>query len=384
MKFLRSLPIDTCLLARKLKGDKTLKPLEEFRPEAIENILIISCTAMGDTLFAIPAIRSLARLLPYAKMDMLVRDRFVPLFRNLPQIREILEYRGRCRGTLTLASIFRKKKFDLCISLHDSDPCPVKAAFLAGVPFILRIGQRDEATAPYLSARTEYYPEKHAIEQRLDVLRLLFGSEAESVLTTEMRLPVKTQETEKFWHNIMSDQGIKPGRVQKIGFQFSASGVYKTWPLENWTMLGEKLLARMEQVIIVLFGGPADRAEAEKLCKSISEQQPIFKNRTINLAGYMALSKLPAALNGLDVFITNDTGPLHAAIAVKTPTVSLFVPTRTGCIAPIQDTRLHKVIKKEMPCTPCIEKYCDSPDCMSLISVDEVFEAVIKVMEQSG
>ncbi len=384
MRFLRNLPVDTCLLAKKIKGENTLKSLDEFNPETIRSVLVISCTAMGDTLFAIPAIRSLTRLIPQAQIDLLVRDRFASLFRNLSYINKILKYRGRCRGSLELLSTFKKNRYDLCISLHDSDPCPVKVAFLAGIPFIVRIGQRDEMTAPFLSARTEYFPDKHAIEQRLDVLRLLFGSVAEPLLTTKMVLPVSRHETNEFWQAILGQKRITEKLLPKIGFQFSASGMYKTWPIENWAALGKRLLVHFDKASIVLLGGPADRSEAEKLTQAITEKQLDFDRRIINLAGKIPLAKLPAALKGLDVFVTNDTGPLHAAVALKVPTVSLFVPTRTRCIAPIQDTHLHTVVKKAMPCTPCIEKYCDSPDCMSLISVDEVFHAVIETTGLPG
>jgi ADP-heptose:LPS heptosyltransferase len=63
------------------------------------------------------------------------------------------------------------------------------------------------------------------------------------------------------------------------------------------------------------------------------------------------------------------------AIALKIPTISLFVPSSVRHTGPYQDLEIHRVIKKPRPCNPCIEKYCTNPNCMSLISVKEVFEA---------
>jgi ADP-heptose:LPS heptosyltransferase len=377
MKSLIHIALDLCVALKRARSVNSLKSLKEFRPEAVRRILVISCTAMGDTLFATPSIRALYKLLPHAHIDLLARNRFAPLFRNLPHVSDVLEYRGRCRGVPNLLSLFRKRRYDLCISLHDSDPCPVKTAWLAGIPFIFRIGQRDQACADFLSARTPYHPEAHAIQQRFDVLRLIFGKHADKACTPEMMLPVNHEEAKAFWKQKLQENGLNPSHSPIAGFQFSASGTYKTWPMENWAALGSMLLDRFPNSVVALFGGPSERQSAEKLGQMIMNKTA-SQPRIINLAGSMSLSRLPAALKGLDIFITNDTGPLHAAVAVKTPTVSLFVPTRINCIAPIQDREIHTVIKKEMPCTPCVEKYCRQPDCMRLITVDEVFSAVIK------
>ena len=378
MKSLQHIALDLCLAARKARGITSLKPLKEFTPDQISNVLVISCTAMGDTLFATPAIRALSKLLPHANIDLLARDRFAPLFNNLPHITNILKYRGRCRGALNLVSQLRKHRYDLCISLHDSDPCPIKAAFLAGIPFIFRIGLKDHRTVPFLSARVKHRPEKHAIEQRFDVLRMLFGPDVEKVLHPQMILPVSEYETNSFWQHVLKGTAQAQQDMIKTGFQFSASGLYKMWPLENWIRLGLRVLEWSDKMILVLFGGPSDREEAEKLAEGIIAKNPQLSPKIVNLAGNMKLTQLPAALRGLDVFVTNDTGPLHAAVAVRTPTVSLFVPTRSECTAPMQNIELHTVLKKERPCTPCTEKYCKDAHCMSLITVDEVFRAVKK------
>jgi len=375
MKSPQHIGLDLFLAAQKVRGITSLKPLKEFNPDQIRKILVISCTAMGDTLFATPAIKALSELLPHTDMDFLVRDRFAPLFKNLPHVTNVLEYKGRCRGWFNLVSMFRKHGYDLCISFHDSDPCPIKAAFLAGIPFIFRIGQRDHACADFLSARTPYRSEAHAIEQKFDVLRMIFGKRADKICTPEMILPASNEEAETFWKQKLQEIGANQAHAPIAGFQFSASGRYKTWPLENWAELGSRLLGRFNTSIVALFGGPSDKHAAEKLQDMIMKDTAA-PSRIINLAGGMNLSQLPAALKGLDIFITNDTGPLHAAVAVKTPTVSLFVPTRINCIAPIQDRKIHTVIKKEVPCTPCVEKYCRQPDCMKLITVEEVFDAV--------
>lgn len=367
---------------KKFTGNKTLLPISKFRPEGTEKILAISCTAIGDTLFATPAIKALISLMPHASVDLLVRDRFADLFQNQPGIRKILLYRGQCRGALNLMHQIRKNRYGLCLIFHDSDPCPVQASYLAGIPFIARLGQRDESVARFLSTRISYRPESHAIEQRLDIIRKIFKVRLDEPEDKKMVLPVSNSEAERFWKEKMSPLGLNYYNSIKVGFQFSASGVYKTWPAENFVLLGKCLMEGRKNMVIALFGGPKEKKRAKKLISSIAGTLRA-KNRVINFAGDIRIKELPAALKGLDLFVTNDTGPFHAAIGVQTPTISLFVPTMTNQIGPIQDIGLHTVIKKAAPCSPCLGKYCKNPHCMSLITVNEVYEAALSSLSLS-
>jgi ADP-heptose:LPS heptosyltransferase len=78
--------------------------------------------------------------------------------------------------------------------------------------------------------------------------------------------------------------------------------------------------------------------------------------------------------------VSADTGPLHLATAVQTPVVGLFGstdPRRTGPVG-----KGHHVIIKDLDCVPCEEKHCPSGTraCMADITVDEVFNAVRKIL----
>jgi len=116
---------------------------------------------------------------------------------------------------------------------------------------------------------------------------------------------------------------------------------------------------------------------ARQISKDISSD-----HRVITLAGHLSLSELPLALKGLDVLVTNDTGPFHVAVALQTPTISLFVPSSVYHAGPYQDLHLHSVIQKPRPCSPCVQKYCAEPDCMASIGVEEVFRRVLAHLEQ--
>ena len=90
-----------------------------------------------------------------------------------------------------------------------------------------------------------------------------------------------------------------------------------------------------------------------------------------------------ALIEKMNIFITNDTGPMHIAFALKTPTVALFSPTDPGICGPYRDEK-PIVIEKPKTCTPCIGKKCDQPICMEQITVEEVIEAAESLFKNQG
>jgi ADP-heptose:LPS heptosyltransferase len=84
------------------------------------------------------------------------------------------------------------------------------------------------------------------------------------------------------------------------------------------------------------------------------------------------------------VFVTNDSAPLHLAAAVGTPTVALFGPTDPARHVP--RAALVQVIRKPVPCSPCYSTWCKTVThtCMKQITVDEVAEAVDQLCASSS
>ena len=102
------------------------------------------------------------------------------------------------------------------------------------------------------------------------------------------------------------------------------------------------------------------------------------KSRPIMACGKTTINQLACLIKRCNVFISGDTAPLHIASGVGTPVIALFGPT---------DPRRHissekdaLILKKELECQPCYKPKCVSIECMKKISVDEVKEAVLKLL----
>jgi len=98
------------------------------------------------------------------------------------------------------------------------------------------------------------------------------------------------------------------------------------------------------------------------------------------MSGKTSLRELAALIAECDAFVTNDSGPMHMASALLVPTAAIFGSTNMNATGPFGEG--HKVISKDLPCSPCMKRECPEKhmDCMTQITADEVFNAVKEIL----
>ncbi len=108
----------------------------------------------------------------------------------------------------------------------------------------------------------------------------------------------------------------------------------------------------------------------------------------VDVAGELDLPGLAALLSRLDLLVTGDTGPMHLAAAVGTPTVAVFGPSDPVRYAP-RDA-MHQVVRIDLPCSPCNRirlppERCTghTPDCLAGVDVEMVYRAVEAALDRS-
>ena len=146
--------------------------------------------------------------------------------------------------------------------------------------------------------------------------------------------------------------------------------IARRWPLEYFAELVDLAIQRLE-ARVVLFGAPD---EVHYVDRAIA----MMRENPANIAGRTSLQEVIALMAKLDLFITNDSGPLHLAYAVGTPTISLYGPESPARYGPIGPK--HSTIFKGIDCSPCINfknlKRSDCKEnarCMREITVSEIF-----------
>ncbi|MFH1734363.1 MAG: glycosyltransferase family 9 protein [bacterium] len=162
----------------------------------------------------------------------------------------------------------------------------------------------------------------------------------------------------------------------KIGIQPGASLDCKRWPTESFASLAQNLVEKLDAGIVV-FGTKSEAGLAEEVSAPLG-------NHALNLAGKTDVASLGAALQKLDLLITNDTGTQHVAAAVGTPVLSLCFGSalshETGPYA-----KDHFVVEADLSCYPCsFHVKCSDFRCQQAVTPDIIYRTAAWMLNESA
>lgn len=159
--------------------------------------------------------------------------------------------------------------------------------------------------------------------------------------------------------------GINPGATY---------GSAKRWYPEEFAKIAIEMSKKYD---IVIFGGPietniAKDIENELVSKGITNYQ--------NLAGKTTIPELIEKIAGLDLFITNDSGPMHIAAAYKVKTIAIFGPTKFTETNQWNNPN-GEIVTKNLDCAPCMKRVCPLKhhNCMKNITAADVLNVIVKL-----
>lgn len=135
----------------------------------------------------------------------------------------------------------------------------------------------------------------------------------------------------------------------------------------------------------MLIGTRAERTYVQETLNAVSARH---QARVHNVAGDLALDGLLALLERSRLLITNDSGPMHMAMSLRTPILALFGPVNPEhYFVPAQGRA--RILYHRVYCSPCVHHFNQAPCngdnvCMKLISVAEVLDAAVASLEESN
>lgn len=333
----------------------------------MKNILVIKLRYIGDVLLATPTLLALKSAYPAARLTMLVNRGTEEVLQGNPYLDQIMVLdKGSLAAQWRLLSQLRSLRFDLVIDLTDGD----RSAFLSyvsGAP--VRIGFNDERRWRGWCYDRVVQTEsgvRHRIERDLAALKPLG-------ITTGDRTPGLwlSSEEEASGEELLHRLGVRTDEPMVI-IQPGARYWFKAWPADRFAQLADRLAA--EYRCQVLIGGSG---QEEDLARRINQDATC---RPISLAGLTGVKEFAAVVKRATLFVGNDSGAMHVAVAVGTPTVALFGPSDPAEWGPRGG--LTEVIYKGVDCRACFHPTCvrGEQNCMRLISVDEVCAAVRRLL----
>lgn len=339
----------------------------------VSRILIRGVNWVGDTVLSYPVVQQMKAVFPHSHLAILTPDYLVDLWKTFPYVDEIIPFRHKkgfdsLQEELHLSLSLRKKDFDLALILPRSFRSAF-SAFVARIP--IRIGYQDEGRSLFLTHRM------HRSEEVLRVHRVHYYMKLIEALGREEGSPVPRiflREEDRRWaERTLGDLGSLDGRTL-IGMNPGAAyGAAKCWSPARFGQLGKNLSARGT---ILLFGREGERPVADEILRDSG-------GRGVDFTGKTGLLQLAALLERCQILVTNDTGTMHMAAAVGTPVVALFGSTDPSATGPLGEG--HVVVRKEVPCSPCLKRICPTDHrCMAMITVEEVEEIVTARLKGTG
>jgi ADP-heptose:LPS heptosyltransferase len=350
-------------LARRVRR-RPPRPLAHLDPQKVRRVLLISNTALGDTLFSTPAIRALKECYPAWELEVLAHRVFGALLAHNPHVAKIWSYPGRNRRLVTLARDLRRRAYNLIIILHGNDPEATLLASLTGSPFIIGSAGSPLSFA-YSAAVAPTGPYEHAIERRLNFVRLLAADTAHK----GMDLFLPPEELERAGAILTEKFGAVPPLLMAL--HPTGSDPYKWWPAASFIQLGNYLYKTYGAPLLII-SGAGDREPAAAIADRLAGPALVTGGRygLLTVAALLARGRL---------FIANDSGPLHMGLALGVPTIALMGADEPRRVGPYQVDWGVALHKRQEVCDlePCLLKKCPRNICMEAITASEV-EGMIK------
>lgn len=294
----------------------------------------------------------------------------------LPGVEEIIVYdkKGADKGFkafLKMAQELRDRRFDAAIVPHRSARSAT-LAFLADIP--IRVGFNESALSPLFTHKVPRRMELHEVERNLELLKPFGG--LPTGYKPRLCVSVPTEAVERAKEILEELQsagcfiGIAPGSV---------------WGTKRWMPEGfaevMNILSAKTNAAFVLLGSPADKAAAQEVASKTFA-------RFVNLAGTTTIPELCAVIEMLDLFITNDSGPMHVAVALDVPVVAVFGATTPQLgFTPYTEKAVVVEPPENLPCRPCSAhgpKTCPLKhfNCMRTITPAAVADAAMNLLSR--
>jgi lipopolysaccharide heptosyltransferase II len=330
-------------------------------------ILVVRTDRIGDVLLSTPVAGALKGASRENHVTMMVSPYTKPILENNPNVDEILV----CSSTDKNGELARKlsrAKYDVAVLLH---PTLRLAWVLARSRIPRRIGTASRAYSFLFNERIHLrrsLSNLHEAECNLAMVEPLCGK-ADSI-RPELFV---TEEEEALAEEKLASLGLNPGDF--VAIHPGSGGSARDWPLRRFASLADAVESGLGKRVLVT-GGPGE----EEL---ISRMMTLLKSRPARVSGESGIRLLAAILARASALVTNSTGPMHLATAVNTPVVSIFCPIK-GCSpsrwGPL-GTRSEVLMPRVPVCERCIGDRCKHYDCMEKVGVEQVLEAVGRVLE---
>ena len=346
-----------------------------------ERILIVKLSAIGDVVHTLPCLNALRQARPQAEIGWLVQEPGAQLLRHHPQLDQLIVFPRKEWGKSFWRMMkeggpfvrkLRSYKFDVAIDFQGLTKSGM-LAWLSGAKTRIGFGGKDgrELNKIFTNVKLTPPPERrHIIERNLSLLEPLgvANQQYDSVL------PIPGEDVE-FIDRFFEKSGLSE-KAPPVAVYAGAGWSTKRWPPDCFAKLGARIAKELERPVLIVWGPGEDTVAI-----AIAEEMRAEGAESV-LAPQTNLLRLAALLDRCAVAVGGDTGPLHLAAALRTPCVGIFGASDAKRNRHYVEREVTLQLD-ELECVPCWKHECPNQPtikCLHLITVENVFEAVRKLL----
>lgn len=343
-------------------------------------ILIVKTSSLGDIVHALPVLDYLHKVAPGIEIDWVVEDRFREILEGHPQIAELHVVRTKTwrrrpfaaatrREVAALRNVLHAREYKLVFDIQGN----LKSGLitrLSGCDQRLGFTSEEVQERYNLLFTTRQIPvrrqDKHVTDKYLRLISVPFGKDFSAIeLTTTIATSVE-------------DDSDAEALLATLGeglvflFHYGTTWQTKFWSREGWATLGKALLESYpDSTILFSWGNDDERHVVTEISRAIGAGSRVMDR--------YSLKKLVAILKKMDLVVGGDTGPVHLAAAVGTPTVSFYRASDGSRSGP--RGQRHVVIQSPLRCTRCFLTKCERDrECRESITATAVIAAVAELL----
>lgn len=330
-----------------------------------DRVCIVKPSALGDVVHALPVLSALRGRWPEASFAWVVNRGLLGLLEGHPALDEVIPFdrpRARSLGaSLRFLESLRRRRFDLTIDLQGLFRSGLITRWSGASVRVGRADAREGATRFYTHAIES--EAVHAVS-RLMSIASAFGAEASEPRSE----PVIGEAARR-----SAADALRGLARPIVTFNLGARWMTKRWPPASFAAVARRASTELGASIVVV-GAPEDRGLVESFRGALSA----VGVESLDLCGRTSLPVLAAVAEGSDLFVSNDTGPLHLAAATGVRTLAVFLctdPAKTGAFG-----AKASVVGTKVWCAASCVRTCDRLDCMSEVTPERVYAAAAEAL----
>src|SRR5437773_6826230 len=353
---------------------------------SVKRVLAIRLDNLGDVLVTTPALHAIKESLPTAELTLLAGPVGSQVARLNPDIDDVIVYQAPwmdpwhklpqdSQREQEMIAMIKEQQFDGAIiftSYHQSSLPAAYLCYLADIP--LRLAASIDGPGSLLTTRHKH-PERmmHEVERGLDLVNAIGLST--KALDLVLKVPSMARES---IYEFLSAQNLDPFRPLLV-IHPGCSMPARTYPYEMYAQVLDLVIERLGATVVVT-GTQDEQTLVERLLDRVQEHN---RRAILACAGTLPFPDFCALIEAADLVITNNTGPMHIAAAVKTPVVALFALTNP----PEQWGPWHvphRQLYHDVSCRICYNRICPyNHECLRLITPEIVADAAEELLMQA-